>query len=122
VRTHCLHNGHVSDVRQVVSDSFTCEPLEGAEQGLRLTGELDIASAPKLRAACESLDGTGQVTLDLAELTFIDSSGLHALVQYANTNGTQGPLILTNVSGPVFRVFKITGLDALPTLEIHTAT
>jgi anti-anti-sigma factor len=110
----------VSDVRQTTT-YFTCERLAGAEHGLRLTGELDLASAPKLRDACNGLNGKRQVTLDLAELTFIDSSGLQALVQYANEHGTEGPLILTNVSEHIFRVFKVTGLDAAPTLEIHKA-
>ena len=111
----------MSDVRPTIIDYFGCEPLEGSEHGLRLRGELDIASAPTLREAWDGLGGERQITLDLAELTFIDSSGLHALVEYADGNGAQGPLILRNVSEPIFRVLHITGLDASPTLEIHGA-
>ena len=111
----------MSDVRPTITDYFTCEPLDGGHHGLRLRGELDLASAPKLRAACDGLNGDRQVTLDLAELTFIDSTGLHALVQCASGNGAAGPVILRNVSPPIFRLLHITGLDASPRLEIHQA-
>jgi len=111
----------VSDVRPTITDYFTCEPLEVGDHGLRLRGELDLASARTFREACDGLNGERQVTLDLAELTFIDSTGLHALLQYANGNGAAGPVILRNVSPPIFRLLHITGLDASPTLEIHQA-
>jgi anti-anti-sigma factor len=105
----------------VITDYFTCEPLANGDHGLRLAGELDVASARELRAALDGINGKRQATLDLAELSFIDSSGLHAIIQYANGNGAHGPLVLTNVPEPMLRIFKITGLDASPTLEIRTA-
>ena len=46
---------------------------------VRLSGELDIASAPLLDECLQSLDGQA-VTIDFAKLTFIDSSGLNVLV------------------------------------------
>ncbi len=53
--------------------------------GLRLAGELDLASAPLLTAAGLVLAGEGEllsgldVPVDLSELSFLDSSGLTAL-------------------------------------------
>ncbi len=44
-------------------------------------GEIDMATAPELASAIESVgDGAGRVVVDLSEVTFLDSSGLNALV------------------------------------------
>src|SRR5829696_1907869 len=50
---------------------------------VRLTGEMDIATAPQLVATMRSLSRRDMqhVWLDLAGLTFIDASGLAALVK-----------------------------------------
>ena len=61
-------------------ETFKVWSLDGF-RGLALAGELDMASARVLREAFETLPGTGPATLDLAELTFIDSSGLHEIVR-----------------------------------------
>jgi anti-sigma B factor antagonist len=56
--------------------------VEGDRHTLALTGELDLATAPALegdlRAACEA--GAGELLLDLSELSFIDSTGLRAVL------------------------------------------
>jgi ABC-type transporter Mla MlaB component len=62
-------------------DAFSMEALGPPRRRLRLIGELDLASAPALTEALTSIDGDGQLTLDLSELTFIDSTGLHAILQ-----------------------------------------
>ena len=61
---------------------LTLVPLESPLTGFRLIGELDISTALGLKAALDGLP-QGSVTLDLAELTFIDSSGLHAIMRFA---------------------------------------
>jgi anti-sigma B factor antagonist len=50
---------------------------------VRVTGEMDIATAPQLVAIMGSLSRRGMhhVWLDLTGLTFIDATGLAALVQ-----------------------------------------
>jgi anti-sigma B factor antagonist len=51
---------------------------------LGLAGELDVASAPTLTAAVEALrsrDHLATLTLDLAELEFMDSTGLACLLR-----------------------------------------
>lgn len=97
---------------------FSALPLEG-RQGLRLVGELDMASVTDLRAALAKLAG-GPVTLDLGELTFIDSTGLHALVVYAKSLDGDTPLVLENVPQGVRQVFEITGLDRHPGFELRS--
>src|SRR5947207_14563269 len=49
---------------------------------LSLTGELDLSSAPELRARLAPLRaGNSPVRLDLSGLEFIDSVGVHLLIR-----------------------------------------
>jgi anti-sigma B factor antagonist len=50
---------------------------------LRLAGEVDLSSAPLLAAKLEQLatEGTHDVVVDATRVTFMDSTGLHALVE-----------------------------------------
>jgi anti-sigma B factor antagonist len=91
---------------------------EGGRRTLTLTGELDIASVESLQAAVERLcsDGTTSITLDLRGLTFIDSTGLAAIVlasKLCDTNGYEFALI--RGASSTQRLFELTGLiDVLP--------
>jgi anti-sigma B factor antagonist len=89
----------------------------GTTVRLAVTGELDIATAPKLRElfAAERRDGAALIVLDLAEVTFMDSSGLHAVID-AHEDGA-GRLRI--VLGPAAaRVIDLTGArDRLPIVE-----
>lgn len=91
---------------------------EADARTLRLRGELDVAGVPALerrvRATCE--DDTGSLTIDLSGLTFVDSSGIAALV-LADTLCERHQLEFSLVRGPaqVQRLFILTGLnDVLP--------
>jgi anti-anti-sigma factor len=54
---------------------------DGTRLRLRLTGELDIGSAPELRHRIEELrEEKLPVRLDLSGLEFMDSTGIHLLV------------------------------------------
>jgi anti-anti-sigma factor len=92
-------------------------PLEGA-RGARLVGELDVSTVQVLRAALETLPA-GANALDLAELSFMDASGLHALEQYASSLNGDGPLLLENVPAQVRRLFRITGAELDPDIELR---
>ena len=50
---------------------------------VRVTGELDLATATELRHRLDAViaAGTGDLDLDLSEVTFLDSSGLVALLE-----------------------------------------
>ncbi len=95
--------------------------ISAAEEGHRLllAGDLDIASVPALRQAFDLLDRTAQVTLDLSELAFIDSSGLHAIAALARAQNGHGPLIVEGVSPLVARVFEITNLSASTLFDVR---
>src|SRR5262245_44854056 len=93
-------------------------PLDG-QRGLRLVGELDIQSSRLLKEALAALQGGGQAKLDLSEVTFIDSGGLHTIVQFARSEDGNGALILEGVSPYMLRLFEITCLADDPSLEIR---
>jgi anti-anti-sigma factor len=80
-----------------------------------VSGELDLATVPTLRAAIEALleQGASQILLELSALTFVDSSGLSLLVELSNRSLREDWVLqLTRPAGRVFSVFTITGADA----------
>jgi anti-sigma B factor antagonist len=84
---------------------------------LRPTGELDIATAGRLeRALLDDRAPGDRVVLDLAELEFIDSTGLRAIVRGAEAARRDGWELRLRPGPPaVQRVFEIAGvLGALP--------
>ena len=111
-----------SDNRQEDMEKIlTLVPLE--DRGLRLVGELDISSAQDLSDALTTISGEGDLTLDLSELEFIDSSGLHAIMQYAGSlNGAGEHVILANPSAMTERVFEIAGLAEHPRIVIKATS
>ncbi|MEA2287828.1 MAG: hypothetical protein QOJ21_3871 [Solirubrobacteraceae bacterium] len=84
---------------------------------LRPAGELDIATAPRLeRALAEGRTPGDSVVLDLADLEFMDSTGLRVIIRGVEA-AQRGGWELRLRKGPptVHRVFEIAGvLDALP--------
>jgi anti-sigma B factor antagonist len=92
--------------------------IDNAERGgecvLTVRGDIDLASASdfeaSLRTALDS--GPSSVTLDLAALTFIDSSGLRVLVSASKDAQSRGATLgLRNVPRHAQRVLDITGLS-----------
>src|SRR5919201_1712142 len=65
--------------------------LDGVDV-IAVTGELDLATAPRLskRLNDAALNGTGGIIVDLSETAFIDSSGLHALMVAARQVARDG--------------------------------
>jgi anti-sigma B factor antagonist len=97
--------------------------VSGASRTLCLSGELDMASAPDLHAALgDILPGAREIVLDIEELTFIDSSGLHCmLVCQASCQQAGTALRMTPGKEQPRRLFEISGLlDRLPLTEDST--
>ena len=92
-------------------------PLTGVA-GLRLDGELDLATAPLLEEALVDLGSERDVHLDLALLTFLDSSGVHVIVALARSLDGSRSVVLVNPSTAVRRCLEITGIDKHPAVEI----
>ena len=83
-------------------------------------GELDMATAETLREALRPIALSHRpIALDLGELTFIDSSGIRALVDLASRMNGSGPLMLFNLSVGVRRLLDIVGLDNVPGIQVE---
>src|SRR6476620_439686 len=87
--------------------------------GLRLAGELDLFSSSELSLALADFDGDDPIHIDLSELTFIDSSGIGAILAFARSRNGSGPVVLMNPSQAVRRAIQIVGLDQHPSIEIR---
>ena len=92
---------------------FSCASCVDGPGFTRVTlgGELDLATAPELaQALTEAPDGTAVVILDLSELTFMDSTGLHVILSARARLAAAGcRLVLVPGSRHVQRIFEITG-------------
>jgi anti-anti-sigma factor len=79
-----------------------------------VVGEVDIATSAQLQEAClEALDAGVDVELDLAEVQFLDSSGISVLVRaHQRLDGLGRRFVIRAASRPVRRVLEISGLDA----------
>jgi anti-sigma B factor antagonist len=90
------------------------------EQGYRLEGELDLATSQHLLAAIrERPAGDEPLTLDFAGITFMDSSGLRALLEAAKDRGEDHLLVILDPSPQVQRVLDISLPDGAPGLEVR---
>ena len=93
--------------------AFQCSWTDGAPDAawVHLAGELDIATAPRLESALrEPRSQARLVVLDLRELAFIDSSGVHAIVDASVRARRAGRRMLLLRGRPgADRVFTLTG-------------
>jgi anti-anti-sigma factor len=78
--------------------------------GWQLSGEIDAHTAPLLASALSNLP-TGDVTLDVAGVSFMDSSGLRVLIDAATrARDGGGDLIIANPTPGISRLVEISGL------------
>lgn len=80
---------------------------------ITLSGELDMATAPRVRQAVDEAlhRGRRQVAIDASRVSFVDSSGLVALIAARrDVTAAGGTLRLTAVSATVNRVLELAGL------------
>lgn len=83
---------------------------------VRVRGELDLSTAPLLDKQLVRLadEGVQDVTIDLADLDFIDSSGLSALVAGLKRLREQGgDLELRSLKPRMLRMLEITGVTSV---------
>jgi anti-anti-sigma factor len=88
----------------------------GAAYDVRLVGELDLDTAGLLRDELARVadNGATLVTLDLADLGFIDSTGLSVLITtLKRLREKEGDMILRSPTPATRKVLEITGLTEL---------
>ena len=98
--------------------------VRGGERTIQLMGELDLATAPQLRAVIGGvvLDAS-EVVIDLDGVEFMDSSGLACILECQEACQRGGATFLLIPGKPqTTRLFEITGLlDKLPFTEESAA-
>ena len=93
---------------------------EGDSVVLRLHGELDMATSPALdRALTAAFDGAGSsVVVDLARLTFMDSTGIAVLLGARRRADEIGrSLVVRSPRRPVLKAFRLTGVDQILSID-----
>lgn len=101
---------------------FACTPKPDGWGSvcLHLVGELDLATCPRFEQVLKQAQNDKNiVSVDLQELTFLDCSGLTAIVHAAaRAAAMEARLILVGAGGQVERLFDLTG--PFQTVEIVT--
>ena len=99
---------------------FACSWSDGIDDAacVHVTGELVLSTAPELERTLQRAQARAPVVvLDLGELTFIDSSGLHVIVNAnARAKRAGGRAIVVRGARQLDRLMTVTGLCEL--LEI----
>jgi anti-anti-sigma factor len=91
---------------------------------LTLSGEVDMATSPKLVVAGrEALrSGATRLSVNLTDVTFMDSSGLAALINlHRSAERAHGRLTVVCPEGPVRRLFAVSGTEAMFGLECEAS-
>jgi anti-sigma B factor antagonist len=81
---------------------------------LVVAGEVDLSDAGEIEAHLEELWAAGHTTvdIDLHQVSFMDSSGLHAITRAARAARAPGTtLTIIDVSEPVRRLLGLTCMD-----------
>ena len=89
-------------------------------RALRLKGELDMASIGTLTAPlAHAVAAGGPIVVELTELRFMDSTGLHALLGTAQELSQKGwCLYLHTDDGMVRNLLELVGLDQFPNIHL----
>ena len=91
------------------------ETREGGVRRLTPIGELDLATAPLLESAFDAVlgdDDAEMIVVDLTELSFMDSTGIHLLLRMNAACEDADRLRVINGSRAVERVLDLTGVRA----------
>jgi anti-sigma B factor antagonist len=96
-----------------VDFSIRDEPVGDHTQVVRAAGEIDLAVEGQLQEHLRGLmdRGVKYLIVDLAEVTFLDSSGIQALIAAQGRARTAGgDLVVASASDNVRKIFQITGV------------
>ena len=101
---------------EIGEEPFSIQVRAGEHEVLvHLRGALDLASASDLRQLGVALRGTtGPVVLDLADLSFLDSTGITALVSFKGELDLQlRQLTVERIRPETLDLLRMVGVDEL---------
>lgn len=83
---------------------------------------MDLSTAGQLmeRLAGDLRDG-GDLTLEIEEVSFMDSAGLHAIISVAKSIGGRGTLRLLAPSAQVLKLLQVTAVERWPGVRVETS-
>jgi anti-anti-sigma factor len=86
----------------------------GDDAAVTVRGEIDLESSAELGTALAGLEGPGEVTLDLSDVSYMDSTGLRTLLKARDAVvAAGGRLRVGATSSIVARLIEITGASEL---------
>jgi anti-anti-sigma factor len=85
---------------------------EGSAEIVVVRGEIDLATADAVRADLRAaLERSGNVVLDLREVTFMDTQGLAVVIETQQSSAADGTrFAITRAPDHVHRLFDMIGL------------
>lgn len=85
--------------------------ISATATGWGVSGEIDAHTAPTLAAAMSELPSGVVTTIDVAGVSFMDSSGLRVLIEAATrARDGGGDLVISNPTPGIARLIEISGL------------
>jgi anti-sigma B factor antagonist len=96
--------------------SLSQEPLDAERHVVAVRGEIDLFTAPELKAALSEAIESGhtRIVVDLTDTTFLDSTALGVLIgAVKRLRSRDGRLTIVNVDDNIAKTFEITGLDQI---------
>jgi anti-sigma B factor antagonist len=94
-------------------------PVSDGTYVVRVVGDLDMATAPRLEECIESIADASRLVIDLTPCTFLDSAAVRLLTTVARDSGDAGkPLALVASDPGILRVLEITAVNDI--LPVHS--
>ena len=91
---------------------------ENSKLTVTVSGRIDTVTAPELeKYALDHMEGITEMALDLADVEYVSSAGLRALLQIHKDMSKQGKLKLLNINTAVKDIFGMIGFLRIFTIE-----
>jgi stage II sporulation protein AA (anti-sigma F factor antagonist) len=91
--------------------------LKGSTLLVEVAGEFDMTLTEEFRTTVDSYLDTGMakfLLIDLSKVTFIDSSGLGAILgRYKKIQGLKGKIVLVGPHSQVKRILNVSGINTI---------
>lgn len=107
-------SGNTRRTKQEGNMNFSTEEADNNNTIISITVDrLDAVVAPELKNLVQSLvaEGKNRILLDFEKVSFMDSSGLGAVVSGLKAVGDEGEFVVCGLSGVVLDLFKLTHMD-----------
>lgn len=96
--------------------ALATESLDDNRHVVAVEGEIDLFTAPELKAALSDAleSGRTRIVVDLTGTTFLDSTALGVLIgAVKRLRSRDGALTIVNTDPNIAKTFEITGLDQI---------